>query len=193
MSLPLQLVKGYDKLARLGANTFRGVPKGHGGPVTIKIESLECDQPHLENEASVYKSLTGAFGVPLLHSYYSVGDHRVMVTDHRYGPKLQDLFKFCDGKFDFKTILLLTYQLLTCVGDAHSKSVALGTINAGNFIIGSGIFLNQIFVVTLDHASHQPSPINSIRNDSSAATSNNKLWIDSMYQQSASITETDLL
>jgi serine/threonine protein kinase len=193
MSPPLQLLEEYDQLTLVSANTYRGVPKGYSGLVTIKIESLECDQPHLENEASVYKSLTGAFGVPLLYSYHSVGDHRVMVTDHCHGPNLQELFEYCCSRFDLKTILLLTYQLLTCVGDAHSKSVALGTINARNFIIGSGIFSNQIFVDTLDHASHQPSPINPIMNDSSAATSNNKLWVDSKYQQIAFITETDLL
>ena len=54
------------------------------------------------------------------------------------GPSLEDLFAYCHRKFDLRTILLLTDQLLQRLEYCHSKGVVLRDVKPANFVLGMG-------------------------------------------------------
>lgn len=45
-------------------------------------------------------------GIPNIHWFGVEGDFNCMVTD-LMGPSLEDLVKYCDGKFPLKTVLMI--------------------------------------------------------------------------------------
>jgi casein kinase I homolog HRR25 len=57
-------------------------------------------------EAKILRLLQGEEGVPLLYWAGQEGDFNVMVTE-LLGPSIEDLQKYCSGKFTLKTTLML--------------------------------------------------------------------------------------
>jgi hypothetical protein len=70
------------------------------------MEKLKEIEPMLEFEAVLYKKLQGQPGFPTVHWYGVEGDFKVLITD-LLGPSLNDLFDFCDKKFNPNTIMWL--------------------------------------------------------------------------------------
>merc|ERR1712176_212855 len=92
-----------------------------GEEVAIKLESIKSKHPQLLYESKLYKILGGGVGIPTVRSFTVEGDYNVMVMD-LLGPSLEDLFNFCDRKFNLKTILMIADQLLQRIEYIHYKS-----------------------------------------------------------------------
>lgn len=64
-----------------------------------------------------------------------------------YGPSLEHLLKFCDGKFTLKTTLLIMDQLIDRIQWVHSKNLVYNDIDSSNFLVGLGKKADKIFLV----------------------------------------------
>jgi len=97
----------------LSKSTFKGIKitLGKEGEdskeVTIKFKSINYENPRLEYEAIVYKTLTSSLSILFIYYFGTFESYRYIVID-LLGPSLEDLFNFCDYKFTLKIILLLT-------------------------------------------------------------------------------------
>src|SRR5271156_1169144 len=108
---------------KIGSGSFGDIYLGtniiSGEEIAIKLESVKAKHPQLEYEARVYKSLAGGVGVPFVRWFGTECDYNAMVLD-LLGPSLEDLFNFCNRKFNLKTVLLLADQLVSIFSFHHS-------------------------------------------------------------------------
>ncbi|OCH89941.1 kinase-like protein [Obba rivulosa] len=91
---------------------YQGVHTVAGKEVAIKLERAAAKGSPLMQESKIYKSLSGAPGVPWIIWSGKQGEYNVMVLD-LLGPSLEDLFGTCNRHFSLKTILLLADQLVS--------------------------------------------------------------------------------
>ena len=99
--------------SRAGA-VFQGVHTVAGKEVAIKLEPAIAKSSPLKQESKIYKTLSGAPGVPWIMWSGKAGDFNVMVID-LLGPSLEELFRMCNRHFSLKTVLLLADQLVSSV------------------------------------------------------------------------------
>lgn len=79
--------------------------------------------------------------------YFGVeGDFNVMVMDI-LGPNLEDLFKFCEKKFSYKTVLMLGLQCIERMESLHSKGFIHRDIKPENFLMGIGKKSHIVFSI----------------------------------------------
>ena len=88
----------------------------------------------------------GGVGISHLHWYGVEHNYRALVTDI-YGPSLEHLLRFCDGKFSLKTTLLIVDQLIDRIQWIHSKNLAYNDIDPQNLLVGLGKKADKIFFV----------------------------------------------
>lgn len=135
---------------KIGSGSFGDVYSGTNvetkDMVAIKLESIKAAHPQLLYECKLYKILAGGPGVPKVHWYGIEGDYNVMVMD-LLGPSLQDLFIFCNHRFDPKTVLMLADQMVNRVEYVHSKNFIHRDIKPGNFCVGLGKMASQVCIV----------------------------------------------
>lgn len=69
-----------------------------------------------------------------------------MVMD-LFGPSLEDIFSQCNRKFDFKTVLLMSYQMLERLEYIHSKMFIHRDVKPDNFLVGTGKNTGRIYII----------------------------------------------
>ena len=74
------------------------------------------ENPQLQYEHSIYKSLVGIIGIPSVCWFRMEGEYNAMVLE-LLGPSLEELFNHNNCKFSLKMILILADQM---VGASHS-------------------------------------------------------------------------
>ena len=116
--------------------------------VAIKLEHVSIDPSLLEREADIYKSLSGAAGIPHVYWYGTECEYNAMVFD-LLGPSLEDLFNYCSRKFSLKTVLMLADQLICRLEYIHSKQIIHRDIKPENFLMGVGRLGNLVYVTDL--------------------------------------------
>jgi serine/threonine protein kinase len=148
--MDLRVGSKYRAKRRLGAGSFGEIYSGENltthEEVAIKLESVRAKQHQLLIENKVYRSLSGAVGVPHIKWFGIEGDYNVLVMD-LLGRSLEDLFQFCQRKFSLKTILMLADQMLARIEYVHNKGYLHRDIKPDNFMIGTGHQSNMVFVI----------------------------------------------
>jgi serine/threonine protein kinase len=148
--MDLRVGNKYRAKKRLGAGSFGEIYSGENmtthEEVAIKLESVRAKPHQLAIENKVYRSLSGAVGVPHIKWFGTEGDYNVLVMD-LLGRSLEDLFQSCQRKFSRKTILMLADQMLARIEYVHDKGYLHRDVKPDNFMIGTGHQSNTVFVI----------------------------------------------
>jgi len=144
-------VGGKFRLGRkIGSGSFGDIYVGTniqtGEEVAIKLESSKSKHPQLLYESKLYKILSGAPGIPIIHWYGTEGDYNVMVIE-LLGPSVEDVFALCDRKFSLKTVLMLADQMILRLEYMHAKSFIHRDIKPENFLTGSDRNAHMVYII----------------------------------------------
>jgi len=152
------IVAGRYRLGRrIGAGSFGEVFIGTdlrtGTELAVKTEPLTAQCPRLLYEAKICGLLAGGFGIPVVHWSGVDGEHAVMVTE-LLGPSLEDLLRFCCGRFRLKTVLMVADQVLRRIEQVHANCIVHRDIKPDNFVIGLGSKANLVHIIDFGLATH---------------------------------------
>jgi len=150
-------VSNFKLVRKLGAGAFgeifQGVNPKTNQEVAIKFENGNSKNPQLFFEAKLYQYLlkdsstsTSDKGIPRVYYCGTEGDQNIMVMD-LLGPSLEDLFNICNRKFNLKTVLMLSEQMLSRIEYVHSRYILHRDIKPDNFTIGQGSKQHKVYVI----------------------------------------------
>ena len=146
---------------KLGAGAFgiavSGVNMKTNEEVGIKLELMKNPQPMLQYEYRIYEKLSGEVGFPSVHYFGVEGEYNVLVMDI-LGPSINDLFDFCDQKFNLKTQLWISIELIRRVETLHSKNFLHRDIKPENFLVGHGKKSNIVYMIDYGLAKRYKCP-----------------------------------
>jgi len=135
---------------KLGAGSFGTIYEGeiisNSKKVAIKLERVNCAIPQLSYESRLYQVFSSSVSVPRIYWFGNNQRYNVMVID-LLSKSLEDLLVQCGHKLSVKTVLMVAYQMITCVEFIHKKSFIHQDIKPDNFAMGLGNQSNQVFVI----------------------------------------------
>eukprot|EP00754_Rhynchopus_humris_P040914 Rhum_TRINITY_DN2414_c0_g1::Rhum_TRINITY_DN2414_c0_g1_i1::g.7142::m.7142 len=143
--MPKSLADGRFVMGRkLGAGAFGQVFEARDNvanvPVAIKFEKISNarEKSQLVAELRIYKLLGKRLppGVPRLYYHGSEGYYNILAMD-LLGPSLSDLLSYCQI-FSFKTVLMLTLQMVRLIRNVHEIGFIHRDIKPENFAMGIG-------------------------------------------------------
>ncbi|XP_032222109.1 casein kinase I isoform X3 [Nematostella vectensis] len=145
------IVQGKYRLVRkIGSGSFGDiylcVHTENGEEKAVKLESQKARHPQLLYESKLYKILAGGSGIPAIRHFSQENDYNVLVMD-LLGPSLEDLFNFCNRKFNMKTVLMLADQMIARIEYVHNKNFIHRDIKPDNFLMGIGRHCNKLYLI----------------------------------------------
>ena len=166
--MDLRVGSKYILRKRIGAGSFGEIYSGENisthEEVAIKLEPSRTRPPQLISESKIYKSLSGAVGIPNFLWYGVEGDYNVLVME-LLGKSLEEQLENCHHKFSLKTVLMVADQILTRIEYIHNKGYIHRDVKPDNFILGIGKKSNEIFAIDFglskkyrDSRTHQHIP-----------------------------------
>lgn len=115
--------------------------------VAIKLEHvITIQESVLESEVAALERLSRVSGIPRVYATGEDGDYRYIVLE-LLGPSLQDLLRFCGGKFSLKTVLMLADQLIRRVEHLHRRGFVHRDIKPHNFLMGLERYGNMVYMI----------------------------------------------
>lgn len=114
--------------------------------VAIKMMRARDDPRILEDEADIYKALSGGTGIPHVLWFGQECDYFCLVHE-LLGPSLEDLFNYCERIFSLKTVLLLADQAIARIKYVHDKGYLHRDIKPDNFLMGVGTNGNILYTI----------------------------------------------
>lgn len=102
----------------------------------------------LRAEVDIYEILQGRPGVPRLFWHGENCEYEAMVFE-LLGPNLEDLFRYCNGRFTLKTTLMLMDQLLRRVERLHVAGYLHRDIKPENILLGTGKRGNTVYLTDM--------------------------------------------
>lgn len=140
----------YRLIKQIGAGSFGEIFQGEdirtNKKVAIKLEPAKTNSPQLEIEYKIYTIFSGGNNVPKIYYYGRDVKYNVLVMD-LLGLSLEDIFVAGPGTFSLKTVLMLADQMLTSLQYVHEKNFIHRDIKPDNFIMGTGLNANQVFII----------------------------------------------
>lgn len=144
-------LQNYNIIKKLGSGAFgtvyKAINKTNNNYVAIKIEK-ERKISRLKHEVSIFKKLDNVIGFPKYYEFINKKKQSIAVMDY-LGPSLEDLFEFCNNKFDLKTVLMIGIQILNRIQELHDIGYMHRDIKPDNFLIGIGKKKSRIFMIDL--------------------------------------------
>jgi serine/threonine protein kinase len=116
--------------------------------VAIKLEHCSSDLPFLGYEIGAYEEVDGQPGFARVFWQGYQDEFKAMVFE-LLGPNLEDLFRYCDGRFSLKTTLMLMDQLLHRAETLHKARYLHRDIKPENFLLGTGKQGNIVYMTDL--------------------------------------------
>ena len=146
----LHITSKYKFTEKIGGGGFGEVYKGNNTitleDIAAKLESIDCKNSQLANEARVYKLLEGSQGIPYIKYHGTEENYNCLVMD-LLGSSLEKLFRKHNKKFSLKTVLMLAEQIITRVEYLHNKNHLHRDLKPDNFVMGRSKMQNQVFLI----------------------------------------------
>ena len=139
----------YKVTKNLGKNgtIFSGVNQRTKEEVAIKVGRINHDvTPMILYESKVCAHFKGAEGFPRMHACVADGELQCMITSI-HGPNLQQLFDFCDNKFNALTIVKIGLQLIERLEFLHQQTFVYRNVKPENILIGKGKKQNTLYLI----------------------------------------------
>ncbi|KAK3943171.1 kinase-like domain-containing protein [Diplogelasinospora grovesii] len=129
-------------------SVYSGTDLQSGDEVAIKLRDPRITPYDVEDEALAYGALSRGVGIPRLRwsGRETSGDCYALVQDV-LGPSLEDLFKYCGGRFSLKTVLLIADQALSRLQYIQSNGIVHRDIKPDNLLMGVGKQGNLLYII----------------------------------------------
>ncbi|OBZ65276.1 Casein kinase I isoform epsilon [Grifola frondosa] len=130
------------------SNVFGAFHLTSGAQVAIKVEmppEEEGKVATIPHEAAIHKHLHGHYAFPSIFWCGMDGGAHVMIME-RLGATLEQLRRFCRGRFSLKTVCMLAEQTITGIEHAHSRGVIIRDVKPENFAMGRGNCSNIVYL-----------------------------------------------
>ncbi|XP_060201882.1 casein kinase 1-like protein 1, partial [Lycium barbarum] len=122
--------------------------------IAIKMESVKEKPPQLLFESKLYKLLHGGTGIPNTRLFGSTSDYNFLVMD-LLGPSFESPYF---RNLPLNQVLIFADQMINCIEFVHSKSFLHRSIKPGNFVLGTGMRSNQVYIIDFGLAKRYRNP-----------------------------------
>ncbi|KAL0945796.1 hypothetical protein HGRIS_012083 [Hohenbuehelia grisea] len=150
---PFRIRNTYQCTYVLGTGSFsyvwNAIQLDTGFPVAIKFEQIDPTDPSIiPYEAAIYSQLEGVQGIPRVHWSGKDTNADVLVMD-KLGPNLESLRRFCRGRLELKTVLMLGEQMLQIIEQVHARGIIIRDVKPENCALGFAEDYKRLFLFDL--------------------------------------------
>lgn len=135
-----KIFKKFDVLEKIGSGSFGEVYKVQHHRTNqffaIKKECTGINQPQLENEIKIIKTIERDPCFPKIYLTFNDIDGQYIVMDF-FPNSLENLFQICDCHFSLKTTLMIADQMISALQILHSRCFIHRDLKPENMMIGN--------------------------------------------------------